>query len=504
MKNNLNKIKTISSLKKLIIKHKKQKKKIVLCHGTFDILHIGHLNYFKAAKKNGDILIVSVTSEKYVNKGPTRPIHNDLDRITALSYIDIIDFVVLDFNQNSTKIISEIKPDFYVKGKDYYKANDKNLSRERIATKKYGGRIIFTDEKLYSSSRIINQTSIPDDIKKEVKNIKKIFDLDKINNLLNEFKKFKILLIGEAIEDEYIYTDFLGKPSKENIIATIYKSMTRSFGGIFGTYKALKALDIKADCLTVVNKNSKKILKKIDKSLLKSKTVFVSEKENIRKTRFINKSHYKINKLFEIYNNNDLNIEFTVKNKIKKFLTSKINNYDLIIINDYGHGLIDKEILNLISRTKKKLCVNAQINAGNFGYNLITKYKKADFVCLNKNEAQSAIQDNTNNYEKILNKLKNRVKCDSWCITLGSGGSIIKYKKEKLFKLNAFSNQILDTISAGDIFYAIASVFWFGTKSKKMTLLVANLAGLIAANVESPSTFIDSKNFKKQIENIFK
>ena len=61
------------------------------------------------------------------------------------------------------------------------------------------------------------------------------------------------------------------------------------------------------------------------------------------------------------------------------------------------------------------------------------------------------------------------MKCDSWCITLGSGGSIIKYKKEKLFKLNAFSNQILDTISAGDIFYAIASVFWFGTKSKKMT-----------------------------------
>ena len=171
MKNNLNKIKTISSLKKLIIKHKKQKN----CIMSWYLWYFAYWSFklLQGCKKNGDILIVSVTSEKYVNKGPTRPIHNDLDRITALSYIDIIDFVVLDFNQNSTKIISEIKPDFYVKGKDYYKANDKNLSRERIATKKYGGRIIFTDEKLYSSSRIINQTSIPDDIKKEVKNIKK-------------------------------------------------------------------------------------------------------------------------------------------------------------------------------------------------------------------------------------------------------------------------------------------------------------------------------------------
>jgi rfaE bifunctional protein nucleotidyltransferase chain/domain len=504
MKENLVKIKTIDFLEKFINIKKKEKKKIVLCHGAFDVLHVGHLNYLKSAKKNGDVLIVSVTSAKYIKKGPNRPINNDIDRLTALSFIDIVDFIVLDKNETAENIISKIKPNFFVKGPDYKKKKDQNLKKEIKITKKFGGKLVFTSDQLYSSSRVINEIGKSDLLKKKINHIKKNFNENEINNLFLKFKNLKVLLIGETIEDEYIYTDYLGKPSKENIIATVHKSQTNDFGGVFGTYKALKSLDLNIDCLTVINKNKKKLLKSIDKKLIHSDTVISSDRENIIKTRFINKSHYKINKLFEIYNYQNLIIEKKVKRKILSFLKNKINSYDIIIVNDYGHGFIDNDILNKIVKTKKFLCVNTQINAGNFGFNLITKYKKANFICLNRNEAQTAAKDNSTNYDDIIKKLKKSVTCDTWCITLGSDGSLIKYKNQKHFKLNAISNQVLDTISAGDMFFAIASVFWFTSRSTKFSLLIASLAGIIAANIETPGAFVNKEMFKKQIENLLK
>ena len=72
-----NKIIPFINLEKKIKDLKKNKKKIVLCHGVFDLLHPGHFKHFKTAKNYGDILIVSVTADNFVNKGPDRPAFNE-------------------------------------------------------------------------------------------------------------------------------------------------------------------------------------------------------------------------------------------------------------------------------------------------------------------------------------------------------------------------------------------------------------------------------------------
>ena len=81
----MNKVIDISILNKLGNQLKKNNKKIILCHGVFDLVHLGHLEYFKSSKKHGDVLIVSVTKGKFVNKGPNRPYNNDKDRVKFLS-----------------------------------------------------------------------------------------------------------------------------------------------------------------------------------------------------------------------------------------------------------------------------------------------------------------------------------------------------------------------------------------------------------------------------------
>ena len=141
---------------------KKLKKKIVLCHGVFDLFHIGHLNHINEAKKFGDILIVSITTDRYVNKGPGRPFFNTIQRMTLLSSIKNIDYVISSDSASSINIIKKIKPNIYFKGPDYINHQDDftgNIKKEIDAVKKYKGQIVYGSGQTFSSSKILNKIS---------------------------------------------------------------------------------------------------------------------------------------------------------------------------------------------------------------------------------------------------------------------------------------------------------------------------------------------------------
>ena len=110
---------------------KTKKKKIVLCHGVFDLVHLGHIEHFKSAKSYGDYLIVSLTLDKFIKKGPGRPLFNEQQRMEYLKQIKIVDQVILSKTESSIDIINTIKPDFYVKGPDY-KENYKDKTKKII------------------------------------------------------------------------------------------------------------------------------------------------------------------------------------------------------------------------------------------------------------------------------------------------------------------------------------------------------------------------------------
>ena len=149
--------KTLAKIRSL-----KKTKKIVLCHGVFDILHAGHIKYFEQAKKYGDVLVVSVTSDRYVNKGSNRPIFILKNRISILKNIKIIDFVIESDFPTAEYIINKVKPNFYCKGPDYLNKLelDKNLKKEIIILNKNKGKFISVKHKKYSSSKIINDANL--------------------------------------------------------------------------------------------------------------------------------------------------------------------------------------------------------------------------------------------------------------------------------------------------------------------------------------------------------
>ena len=142
---------------------KNKNKKIVLCHGVFDLVHYGHILHFKTAKELGEILIVSITRDKFIKKGFNRPIFNEAQRYNYLNEIQIIDYVYICETESAADSINLIKPSFYVKGPDY-KDNSldetKKIYLEKRLVEKYNGKIFYTNDKTYSSSNIINNKNL--------------------------------------------------------------------------------------------------------------------------------------------------------------------------------------------------------------------------------------------------------------------------------------------------------------------------------------------------------
>ena len=172
----MKKIFELADLKGVIAKEKIKEKKIVLCHGVFDLIHIGHLRHFKTAKNLGDVLIVSITEDYFVNKGPKKPFFTSIFRSELISSFSVVDYVVISKHEDACEIIKTLKPNIYCKGTEYRETKKDitgNILQEIKAVKSVGGVVKYTEDKTFSSSNLLNNfTSIfSNNLKENLKNI---------------------------------------------------------------------------------------------------------------------------------------------------------------------------------------------------------------------------------------------------------------------------------------------------------------------------------------------
>ena len=386
------KIKTISDLAALL-QEIRTGKRIVLCHGVFDLLHIGHIRYFEQAKKYGDILIVTVTPDRFVNKGPDRPAFPEDLRAEAIAALDVVDYVAMNEWPTAVEIIQILMPDIYAKGSEYMDAK-KDISgkiiNEENAIHSVGGALIFTDDIVFSSSQLINKnfSSFPDETREYLSEFSNCHSSDDVIQFLKQAEKLKVLVIGETIIDEYNYCDPIGMTTKDPIIAVKYLSKEKFGGGIIAAANHLANFCHTVDLITQLGEFEtdeafvrENLNKKINPFFL-----YKRDSPTIVKKRFID--NYLTQKLFELHEINDSEIDREQETLLNEIFLEKIPNYDIVIVIDYGHGMLTKNLIKTICNTAKFLAVNTQSNAGNRGFNVISKYSRVDFVSLNRSESE--------------------------------------------------------------------------------------------------------------------
>ena len=485
----------IINKKQLIkLRYDNQKLKIGLCHGVFDILHEGHINHFIEAKKKSDILVVSVTSSKFVNKGPRQPLNNDTKRLKLLENIKHVDYVFLNNEIDSANVISSLKPNFYFKGKDYsIKDNHGNLLKEKNAIKKAKGKIIFTKSELMSSTKIFNNSyHWTNDQKKFLKNLRK-------ETLLNFVKAIKeienkiIYIIGEPILDRYKVCKIIGTTTKDPAISVLEENNIDIAGGVLAVAKMAAEFAKEVNLLTFGNPTS---LKKYLKNFKNIKLINLSVRQRIQcKTRYINSNRGE--KLIQI-TNFEKNV-FTIKEKtlIKKKLKKYLNKE--LIICDFGVGLFESDILNLINKNKSQKYINVQTNSINLGFNLFTKYNNFSYLSLDEREWKLGLKLQNINKQTISNKIKNT---SYFSITMGKLGSIFVNKK-KSFNAPVFVNSVKDTTGSGDAYFILTTLFLMTSINKDYIIpFIGNLyAGMHGQNLGN-SKIVNKKLFIQNVRSI--
>ena len=270
----------LNDLKKKI-KSFPRKKKIILCHGVFDVVHPGHVRHFYYTKKQADILVVSCTSDKFINKGIYRPHVPEKLRALNLAAYEMIDYVVIDNHKTPLKLINYLKPDYYAKGFEYNtKVLPKATQDEKNIVEKYGGKIIFTPgDVVYSSSKIIN-SNLPDlDLEKLdllMKQYKVSFK--KIINILKKLNKIKVHVVGDVIVDTHSKTSFIGGQTKTPTFSVLLNNQENFVGGAAIVAMHLSSAGADVTLTSVLSNDDMGNFVKKELKKNKIKTNFISEK----------------------------------------------------------------------------------------------------------------------------------------------------------------------------------------------------------------------------------
>ncbi len=503
----LKKIQSPTALAKIVDDLKKKGKRIVLCHGVFDIVHLGHIRHFNQAKSQGDILIASLTQDKYVKRGPGRPFFNDRLRAETLASLAVTDYVSIIEAPTATDFIFKVKPDIYAKGPDY-KAKNKDVTgkifEEEEAIKAVGGRIFFTEDITFSSSKLINDylDVYPARTVKYLKAMAKRYPIEYIIESLEALKKLKVLVIGDAIIDEYHYCLPMGKSSKAEIVVNKYRSEEMFAGGALATANNAASICGSVDLVTVLGAKSshEDFIRKHLGANIKPIFFYRSDAGTIVKRRFVSSESNR--KLFEICYMQDVDIEKSLETKIINRLKQTIDRYDLVIVSDFGHGFLTKRIIDFICSKAKHLALNVQTNSANIGFNLVTKYPRANCVCVDELELRYATHERFSDLRTHVKKIYQQLKCEHIIATRGPYGSLCYSQKNGFHETPAFASRVIDAIGAGDAFFAYIAPCFAAKMPQEVVSFIGNAVGSLAVQIvcnREPVSSVDLIKFMTRL-----
>lgn len=461
------KILTISDLAAL--RERLRDKAIVLCHGAFDLVHMGHVLHFEEAASFGDVLVVTITADHYITKKRSVSFSEEY-RARQVAALEIVDFVAIVNDPSAVPAIEALKPDVYVKGSEYSNLildKTANIFREKHLTESYGGRVHFTTGETFSSTKLSHflQAS-PEAVQDNplLRNEKVLFrDLSDLKFKLDEVKAYlvgasqlRVCLLGETIIDEWVDINVTNLSQKSRCVAGQETARIRQVGGA-----GIIALHL-SNFVKHVHSFTNGLLGDLPPNL----EVTQLAQSPLVKTRFVDQASG--SPLFESKN---LDIP-DVRRELPDF-----DAYDLVLIADFGHGLLDARAINAKIAGKQRCYVAAmaQVNSSNYGYNLPIKYVGADYYSLNRTEAELSLHEKDLAFEELLNRTGRLLRCGTLSVTDGNHGAMVRVGAE-VFSLPTLSTSVVDTIGCGDAYFALSSAAACLGLPARLVALVGSIA----------------------------
>jgi rfaE bifunctional protein kinase chain/domain/rfaE bifunctional protein nucleotidyltransferase chain/domain len=462
-------------------------KTVVHCHGCFDIVHPGHILHLEYARSLGDLLVVSVSADSQVDKGIARPLIPDHLRAASLAALECVDCVYVNPHPTATELLDRLRPDVYVKGKEYEHNFDPRFLAERQVIEQAGGRVVFSSgDVVYSSTALINGLDGTENYNDEkIHRFCRQNDLNQptLRRMLAKFHGRKVVVVGDYILDRYHFCDATGIAGEGPMMALRHLRRGDYDGGgaVIGLH--LLGLGAQATLVTALadDELSRQTEMRLSDAGLSVQSVR-SRRDLVVKNRFLVDEA----KLFKVDEGGISPADSRTEQLLAERVLAAADGADAVIFADFGYGTISGGLLDKVMKPLRQTVPVLTADVSGRQGNLLN-FREVDLLCPTEREARETLHDFSSGMGFLVWKLLQATAARRAVITLGKRG-LVTFERTATEAdgrlaseyLPALAATAIDPLGCGDALLATASL----ALACGATLQQAAFLGSAAASIE--------------------
>jgi rfaE bifunctional protein kinase chain/domain len=476
------KIKSREELRQLI-GPRPRTQRVIMCHGTFDLVHPGHIRHLLFAKSKADILVTSLTGDIHIRKGNFRPFVPQALRAMNLAALEVVDYVIIDDNETPLENIKYLQPDYFAKGYEYGRDGLHPKTQEELtALETYGGELLFTPGDVVYSSSAILESEPPDLAVAKLHSLMEgeALTFQKLREALAASEGVKVHVIGDTIVDSYTYCSTIGASTKTPTLSVKYEQRTDFVGGAGIVAKHLRKAGAQVRFTTVLGDDELKdlVLSDLEASGVSCSGIVDPTRPTTQKNVFT-ADGYRLLKVDRLDNR-------PISSKVLKEFTDAIEATpaDVVICSDFRHGVFNPGTIPtlLASLPPRALRVADSQMASRWGN--ILDFHGFDLIAPNEREARFALGDQDSTVRPMALELYRRAGCRFLILKMGPRG-VITYRApdpnvRSFFTVDSFTSRVVDAVGAGDALLAYATVSLASTSDPVTATILGSFAAAVA------------------------
>ena len=470
-----------------IIGPRPREKKVIMCHGVFDVVHPGHVRHLVYAKSKADILIASLTSDRHIKKGHNRPhVPQELRALNLAAY-EMVDHVIIDEQESPLEILKLLQPDYFAKGYEYVADGmPPTTQEENVVLQSYGGEMIFTPgDVVYSSTQLINLAPPSIQIEKLLTLMdREGISFDRLREAVEALKSHHVHVVGDTIVDSYTQTTLIGGRPKTPTFSVLYEGRTDYLGGAAIVAKHLRAAGANVTFTTVLGDDAHKdlVLQGLAEAGVECRPGIDPTRPTTNKNVII-AGGYRLLKIDALDNRS---ISDQILHEICRSLGEV--GCDAVVFSDFRHGLFNRRTVPaLISAIPSGALRVADSQVASRWGNILD-FKGFDLITPNEREARFALADQDSGIRPLASAIYDAAECKTLILKLGARGvltcrSADHEAVDSFFVVDSFANTVVDPIGAGDALLAYATLSMLATGSGVIAAILGSMAAACECEV---------------------
>lgn len=444
---------------------------VVQCHGCFDIVHPGHIRHLRHARQQGDVLLVSITADSVMNKGDGRPLFPQDLRAENLAALDFVDWVFVNPDATAVRLLEQVQPDVYIKGREYEQNDDPRFHAERDAVERHGGSVVFSSGDIVFSStalvRAMESRADPFHARLHQLRASGVLDEGPLHALIDDFGAKRTLVVGEVIVDTYVHCDQPVVASESPVMSLRPLERVSADGGGAIIARHMARMGARPTLVTAMPRSPEA---QAVRTRLESEGVEVvavpCEGQLLEKQRFLVGTQ-KVMKLDIV---KPIALDSAARQAMVTLTTDAAAGCDGAVVADFGNGLLSSALLErLIGALRPEVGVLAGDVSGRRA--ALARMRAMDLLCPTEQELRTAMGDFDSSLNAVVASFMEKTGVRRISVTLGAEG-LIAFERLDTPDLNAdgsrtsvtgehvpaFTHHALDTLGCGDALLAASTL----------------------------------------------